>query len=510
MATITSSGNITSGFVDLATFDEMDKYLYGGPNAVAYFVRCVKKSTWFTQVPMALRCATGSAAFNQEACWAISRAGDYLQHVWLRVQVPSITTDNGTDVVHWTRNLMHNLIRETWVSFNDLVAMRFDSYWLDFWSAFTVPASKRNGYDNMIGNINDLIDPIAAGQVAGNANLPQTTLNLPLPYFFCRDSGVALPTAALPYNEMQIGVEFRNFTEVLNSYDDATGVTTAYSLTEHLAATSDSAAPAFSQVQMWANYAIVSNEERVKMGKCPRDIVIEQVQEVPRQSLTPATVSQPQIDIRLSHSVKALFFGVRNTTRPSIQSNYTAASPTYTTGVGINYSPADAADPIQETSLIYENTTRLSRMGSDYFSLVAPYYHAPVIPSETGYHVYSYALDFADLDPKGSTNYGKLTNVSVALTIATVAVTTAAGADGAAGNTGQTFEFILMALNFNVVRISGQQKFFSFYSQEYETDLFCSAQKNIPPPTSKLCRWENGWDLGGNSLPKIQMLVACC
>jgi hypothetical protein len=35
-------------------------------------------------------------------------------------------------------------------------------------------------------------------------------------------------------------------------------------------------------VDMWAEYAIVSNVERTQMGKAPRDILIEQVQTAPR------------------------------------------------------------------------------------------------------------------------------------------------------------------------------------------------------------------------------------
>ena len=30
-----TSSNVTSGFIDLATFDEIEKYLYGGPDATA-------------------------------------------------------------------------------------------------------------------------------------------------------------------------------------------------------------------------------------------------------------------------------------------------------------------------------------------------------------------------------------------------------------------------------------------------------------------------------------------
>ena len=53
MASICTS-NVTSGFIDLATFDEIEKYLYGGPDATAYFVRETRKATWFTQVPVVL------------------------------------------------------------------------------------------------------------------------------------------------------------------------------------------------------------------------------------------------------------------------------------------------------------------------------------------------------------------------------------------------------------------------------------------------------------------------
>ena len=83
-------------------------------------------------------------------------------------------------------------------------------------------------------------------------------------------------------------------------------------------------------------------------------------------------------------------------------------------------------DPIAFASLIYENTQRLSNMGSDYFSLVQPWYHAPAnaaaegyvgVGNGTGYHMYSYSLEFICLDPMGSTNYGKLTNVSMCITL---------------------------------------------------------------------------------------------
>jgi hypothetical protein len=492
MSTICSS-NLTSGFIDLATYDEQEKYLYGGPDAVAYFVREIRKATWFTQVPVCLSSRSGQAGFGQQWSVSISRAGDYLLHTWLRLTMNAVTaavTNNsipattGNSVLRWSRNLMHNLISECAITFNDLVAARFDSYHLDFWSAFTVPAGKRNGYNNMIGNIPALTNPCAIAfpspaQLAGcplNVDsvgrqvLPAVTLNLPLPFFYSRDSGIALPTAALPYNEMRINFAFRQLSELLtvDSYSTANGGVWSSRPVASTDLLNSDPNQIMSSVNVWANYAIVSNDERKKMACAPRDILIEQVQTAPVQNFNPNTAGS--VDIRFSHSIKALFWACRNKTITSSWSNYT-------TDQHLPLGPANCVsannamfgvvdynagvDPIANTSLIYENTQRIYQMGSDYFSLVNPWYHAPVIPLETGYHLYSYSLDFFAIDPMGSTNYGKLTNVSI-IPAASADAISSANAAGTPANTGSVtagygakYDFITCALNNNIIRISG-------------------------------------------------------
>ena len=460
-----STSNVTSGFIDLATFDEIEKYMYGGPDATAYFVRETRKSTWFTQVPVVLSRAAGNPAFNTEWSASISRAGDYLLQTWLRVTIPAVTAasalPSGT-TIRWTKNLMHNLVKECQITFNDLVAARFDSYHLDFWAAFTVPAGKQNGYNNMIGNTPGLIYPVpsTAGPNAGNT-LQESILNLPLPLFYGRDSGVALPTAALPYNDMRLNFSFRDWSDLLIK-QSGTAMPVSADTTDLLGST----APSLKNCNVWANYAIVSNDERKRMACAPRDILIEQVQTAPRQNFNPPQNPTPTYDIRFSHAIKVLFFAVRNTgsattgSKTPVWSNYTTVSPIVvysgTNPLLDSNNLYQAADPITTTSLVYENTARLSEMGSDYYSLVNPYYHAPNIPLETGYHTYSYSLDFICLDPMGSTNYGKLTNVSIGPNASDSAKTCAAsGSGGNASSRSQTYEFIVTAVNNNIIRISG-------------------------------------------------------
>ena len=479
------TSNVTSGFIDLATFDEIEKYLYGGPDATAYFVRETRKSTWFTQVPVVLSRASGQPDFGQEWAVSISRAGDYLIDTWLRVLMPAVVTQFAADTqatrgqfVRWTQNLMHNLIHECCITFNDLVAARFDSFHLDFWTAFTVPASKRLGYDNMIGNTTELTQGVtpAGGIIPG---IPAATLNLPLPFFYSRDSGVALPTAALPYNEMRINFSFRRWEDLLIGMVSTlappagpavacwTQVVPQVGVNSTPAIVGITKQPTIATAQVWANYAIVSNDERKRMACAPRDILIEQVQTAPRQRFDPVNCPGPNFDVRFSHAIKVLFFSVRNTTHHAEWSVYTTNAPVGTAPNSMDFLNG-GLDPILQTSLIYENTQRLATMGSDYFSLVNPYYHAPAIPETaagvTGYHMYSYSLDFICLDPMGSTNYGKLTNVSVvpeasdAAKDAADCPTTAAPPTTAATSCNtkcQLYEFVLTAVNNNIIRISG-------------------------------------------------------
>ncbi len=699
--TNTCVANLTAGFIDLATYDELEKYMYGGPDATAYFVRETRKSTWFTQCPVTLARCNGAPEFGAEWSCSISRAGDYLLGTWLHVVTPEVSlkcTASNNVCIAWTPNFMHALVKECCISFNDLVAARFDGTHLDFWAAFTTPASKAEGYKQMIG----------ANLPTHGSYIPSYALNLPLPFFYTRDSGVALPTAALPYNEMRINFVFRSWQEMLLTFREtgncpngalygpamavehpqtqtnqssvvqltfvnpltgtpsvgqtvtqgaasfppatsygiitnvvsptvlevslqsgvpfASGVAATTIFIDGVAVTAASgnvtvsvvndngtgftqinsqqrvsrtnyAAPYFCKrncpvvsaaadqltiggaingfevqettgtvvdgstnlggsnvndgnenqlglfndqyahmnydaevcnkclmmggqdtglftqslvktpslganaVQVWANYAIVSNEERKRMACAPRDILIEQVQTTPAARFggqTPfplssggSIVQSQNYDLRFSHAVKVLFFGAKNTTFKTVHSNYSTGVPClskencggclsiqslagqgfggrggdqllYALGLtnggsatepqgvsvqsaGTNLSGGihavcdvvtvntnvvgccNAQDPMMNANLVYENTQRLGLMASDYYSQVQPYYHAPAIPSDKtspvfcakGYHMYSYSLDFICLDPLGSTNFGKLTNVAINATPAT-------------------------------------------------------------------------------------------
>jgi len=428
------SNTVTSSYVDLATFDDLEKYLYNGPEAITLFVRCVQKSSWFSQVPIPLTQLSGSPDFGGDISFKVSKSGDYLTYCWLRCTLPAISFTAGAGLaVRWQKNIGHNLIDLAYISFNDLKVQEFDNYWLDMWAAHTVSAIKRDGYNNMIGNVSALTTASLVG-------LPAYTLNVPLPFFFTRDTGVALPTAAITFNDITIHLEFKTLDELLIRQGGLA-----------LSAINSGVSPKLGGVQLWANYAVVTNEERALMGKCPRDMVIEQVQKSGSRSLPVASIglSPQHYDIRMSHAIKALFWNIHNKSVPSAVTTSTFELSNY----GANVLGGTITDVISASSLLYEGTYRLFDMGSDYFSLVQQFYHWDVIPDAQvgiGYHSYSYAVHPESLDPSASTNYGKLTNVTLAVVPSQTAV------DNVTAQPSQyRYDFILRALNFNVITIKG-------------------------------------------------------
>lgn len=474
------SASAVAGFIDIATYDEIESYLYSFQGAVTYFVRATMKSTWFTQIPVKLTASSGQTEFGKEFSYHVSRSGDYLLNTWLRVKLnKAVLSDKSNGAANYksdgnggfnderdfsaryTTNLMHNLVKKIEIKFNDLSAHEVKSHHMDFYRNFSLRRSKRAGYNMMIGNRPEVAQWASASTNSNDLNtLGDVYLNLPLPLFYEGDSGSALPTAALPYNDMRIHFELNKWEDLVvvdkfgltKERNDSNGnsLVLADQTAENNARveTGDKAkyfsvAPKLEVVELWANYAIVSKEERERMGRNPRNIVIEQVQHAPVESFQLAEGGQKHYDLRFSHAVKAIFFGVKNLDMHGERSNYTQEAHPNPAEVAAKELYVPDKNIIRSASLIYENTTRLGSMGVDYFTLVNPYYHAESDGTDQpGVCLYSYALDLMNHDPMGSTNFGKLTNVTL---------TPVSDED----RTAKQSEFLVTVINHNVIRIAG-------------------------------------------------------
>lgn len=470
MATSLCNTSASNVFIDLATFSEMEAFLYGGRDAITHFVGAVQKANWFSFIPVPLR-SIGSIDFgtnNVSAC--VNRSGDYVIHLWFRAQVPQIEIQNPNGdifidaTIRWTRNLMHNLFEHVSITFNELCVQEFDNFWLDMNFQFRKRGSKRIGYRNQIGDIGAMTNPVNVGQSLGTGGF----FSVPLPFWFTHDSGIALPTAALPFNDIKINYNLRRWQDLVVVFP---GTAAAGAPGTRVATCNDvflvgsNQKPTLNQPTTFAHYAVVHNDERVKMGDAPRDILIHQVQNTQYAPFRDVS-TQSSFDVRLSHAIVVMCFAAQNVSLLSLGdcngewSNYTTEP---------NYA---GLDPISFTQLVYENTTRLAQ-GSDYYSLILPDLLSKATPDESGYHMWTYALHpWNPLTPSGSTNYSKLANVSLIHNMSPAAQN-AAGV-GAAGvpvdqagnliqypnsagviqNFPQRWNHILVVRNWNIIRVA--------------------------------------------------------
>ena len=121
---------------------------------------------------------------------------------------------------------------------------------------------------------------------------------------------------------------------------------------------------------------------------------------------------------------------------------------------------------------VYENTVRLGALPSmctAYFNLISQPSSVSSIPTSTGYHLYSYALDKDDTDPTGSTNLGKISNTPLVPVASAEAKTAKAN--------GQSFEMNIVAVNWNIFRLAGGRRFPIIVSQLSYQNIF-SKNKN--------------------------------
>ena len=92
-----SSTSAANCFIDMATFSEIEGFLYGGPDAITWFVASVQKSNWFSFIPINLR-HIGTIDFGQKNVSAhVNRSADYVLHCWFRAQFPILELVTASD-----------------------------------------------------------------------------------------------------------------------------------------------------------------------------------------------------------------------------------------------------------------------------------------------------------------------------------------------------------------------------------------------------------------------------
>jgi len=353
---------ILSGFIDLDTYSDREKNLYGRYCTDLYEPRRIM-SEWSTQVHIELsvnRDLDFKFNFGKEYIFRCTRicdyytslwSCDYYTSMWLEINITNISED-----IIWVDNLFHNIIENLEFGPNHGCYQRFTPEILDAYAAFT--RERDSKYFKMIN----------PSTHSGGA----ITMILPIPIFFSRSTHDAYPLSSLTYERTEIRIKLSALDNLIISKDV-------------------NKLPIINNFRVCVNGVVVNDAHRKYIMESPSDRFIEGTV-INKHQLISNKPNSIQLNFD-NKSIKAFFFMVRDTSNPKkyieLQNN---------------------------VKLLYGSTTRLDQSPS-YFSYIQPEQQPScIIPSAPGYYMYSYAIDcMVTSAATGSTNYSKISDSTLVI-----------------------------------------------------------------------------------------------
>jgi hypothetical protein len=356
------------GLMQLVAYGAQDIYLSGNPQ-ITFFKVVYRRHTNFSMESIE-QTFNGSANFNSKVTCPISRNGDLIHKIYLQAKV---SRDAGGDDVEWAG---HTLLKSVEVEIGGQRIDKQYSEWLSIWNELSQTAGHWEGYKTMTS--------IAAGAT-------ETTLYVPLQFWFCRNPGLALPLIALQYHEVKINVEFGTLSGV----------------------TLDSAS-------LWVDYIYLDTDERRRFAQVSHEYLIEQLQ------FTGDEQPDNKIKLNFNHPVKELIW--------------------------VEYAAGVAQTTYSTAKLQLNGHERFAERPASYFQLVQPYQHHERVPTTSSessdvnsagwVNVYSFALKPEEHQPSGTCNMSRIDNATLNLS-----------GINPAGTAAQTDAIKVFAVNYNVLRV---------------------------------------------------------
>jgi len=312
--------------MQLVAYGAQDVYLTGNPQ-ITFWKVTYRRHTNFAMESIE-QTFNGQADFGRRVTCTISRNGDLAYRTYLQVTLPEInqsmanTGTRGTNssplgvFARWLDFPGEQMISQVEVEIGGQRIDRQYGDWMHIWNQLTLSKDQERGYYRMVGNTTQLTyitdpsfadidgpcDSDAPRQVCAPRNaLPETTLYVPLQFWYCRNPGLALPLIALQYHEVRINLDIRPIDECLWAVGDlgcSTGnmkVTTAYN--QSLVAAS-----------LYVDYVFLDTDERRRMAQNPHEYLIEQLQFTGDESVGS---SSNKIKLNFNHPCKELVFVVQ-------------------------------------------------------------------------------------------------------------------------------------------------------------------------------------------------------
>ena len=146
------------GLLQLVAYGAQDVYLTGNPQ-ITFFKVAYRRHTNFALEAIE-QTFNGNPTYGNRVTCQISRNGDLINRMYLQVKVPA----GGSTYVNYYGLRLLNYVE---IEIGGQKIDKHYSHWLYVWNELSLPKSKRNGYNEMVGGL-------------GGASVAGSTLYIPL------------------------------------------------------------------------------------------------------------------------------------------------------------------------------------------------------------------------------------------------------------------------------------------------------------------------------------------
>ena len=308
------------GLMQLVAYGAQDVYLTGNPQ-ITFWKVTYRRHTNFAMESIE-QTFNGQADFGRRVQCTVSRNGDLAYRTYLQVTLPEINqSDAATNAegnyARWLDCPGEQMISMVEVEIGGQRIDRQYGDWMHIWNQLTLTSEQEAGYHKMVGQTTQLTyltDPAFAdvATACGAASvpeavcaprkaLPETTLYVPLQFWFCRNPGLALPLIALQYHEVKINIELRPLDECLFAVKALNAGSSSQK-------TTNSYAKSLVAASLYVDYVFLDTDERRRMAQNPHEYLIEQLQFTGDESIGS---SSNKIKLNFNHPCKEIVWVVQ-------------------------------------------------------------------------------------------------------------------------------------------------------------------------------------------------------
>jgi len=307
------------GLMQLVAYGAQDVYLTGNPQ-ITFWKVTYRRHTNFAMESIE-QTFNGQADFGRRVQCTVSRNGDLAYRTYLQVTLPEINQSDAAsgdgNYARWLDCPGEQMISMVEVEIGGQRIDRQYGDWMHIWNQLTLTSEQEAGYHNMVGQTTQLTyltDPAFAdvATACGAASvpeavcaprkaLPETTLYVPLQFWFCRNPGLALPLIALQYHEVKINIELRPLDECLFAVKNLNTNSGSQK-------TTNSYAKSLVAASLYVDYVFLDTDERRRMAQNPHEYLIEQLQFTGDESIGS---SSNKIKLNFNHPCKEIVWVVQ-------------------------------------------------------------------------------------------------------------------------------------------------------------------------------------------------------